>query len=178
MAANKRSKLERERDLQRISHEYLHGKTQQEMAQQFGVSQAQISYDLKILQKRWFKSSLENIAAVKARELAKIDALERAAWDAWEVSRKGQPEGNPTFLARVQWCIAQRCKILGIGQECLAPAAPPQINVAFQRITAHLTDKQKRQVIELTGEQQSAEQPTEALSSDCGVPKTSEETDQ
>jgi hypothetical protein len=184
MAANKRTKLERERDLERISQAYLRGKTQQEMAQLFGVSQAQISYDLKVLQKRWLKSSLENITAAKAKELAKIDALERTYREAWErscqdrevkteeqttagkssrsriLSRQEQRDGNPAFLAGIQWCIEQRCKIWGIAHEDVPPEpAAPTINVAIQQIIAGLTDEEKRVIMELRRKRLAAEQP-------------------
>ena len=78
----------------------------------------------------------------KARELAKVDALEIEYWKAWENSlkdaevfitekvgtqkgtnmdkrgkevfrREGQT-GNPSFLAGIQWCINKRCEILGL----------------------------------------------------------------
>jgi hypothetical protein len=174
MAANKRTKLERERDLQKISQEYLRGKTQQEMAQLFGVSQAQVSYDLKVLKRRWFKASLLNMAEAKARELAKIDALERKYAEAWErslkdketktaekttagpagrtraVSRQEERDGNPAFLAGIQWCIEQRCKILGLVHKEMPPQpAAPTVNVAIQQVTAGLTDDEKRLIIEL-----------------------------
>jgi hypothetical protein len=174
VAANKRTKLERERDLERTSREYLCGKTQQEMAQLFGVSQAQISYDLKVLQRRWLKSSLINIAEAKARVLARIDALERTYWEAWQrslieketktaektsvgasgrtraLSRQEQRDGNAAFLAGVQWCIELRCRILGIAHKEVPPEpVAPAINVAIQHVTAGLTDEEKRLIIEL-----------------------------
>jgi hypothetical protein len=138
MSANVRSKLERERDLDNLATHYLRGKTHGELAEILGVSRQQIGYDLKTLQKRWRASSLANFDAAKAQELAKIDALERAYYEGWErsvgqketktaektsggesdrtkaVSRHEQRDGNPAFLAGIQWCIEQRCRILGI----------------------------------------------------------------
>jgi hypothetical protein len=183
MAANKRTKWERERDLERISREYLRGKTQQEMAQLFGVSQAQISYDLKVLHKRWLDASLLNMAQAKARELAKIDALERTYAEAWEsslkdketktaekttagpsgrtraLSRQEQRDGNPAFLAGIQWCIEQRCRILGlVHKEVPLEPAAPTINVAVQQITTGLTDDEKRLIIDLQRKRLAADQ--------------------
>jgi transcriptional regulator with XRE-family HTH domain len=91
MATIKRSKVERERDLLELSDLYLKGHTQADIALRMGVSQQQISYDLKALQKRWRESALVNVDEAKARELAKVDQLEREYWDAWERS-KGNAE--------------------------------------------------------------------------------------
>ena len=52
MAQTKRTPIQRERDLLEISSLYLRGITQAEIASQLGVSQQQVSYDLKILQRR------------------------------------------------------------------------------------------------------------------------------
>jgi hypothetical protein len=141
MAKNTRTQLERERDLDSLATHYLHGKTHTELASLFGVSRQQITYDLRTLQQRWLASSLVNFDAAKAKELAKIDALERTYYEAWErslgqketktaertsgvatdrvkaVSRQEQRDGNPAFLLGIQWCIQQRCKVLAIVQK-------------------------------------------------------------
>lgn len=114
---------------------YLRGMLQSEIAAELGLSQATISTDLKALQVEWLQSALLDFNEIKARELARIDKLEREYWTAWERSQedaetvkqeavedgkkkatkisKGQ-SGNPTFLAGIQWCIEQRLKIFGI----------------------------------------------------------------
>jgi hypothetical protein len=113
---------------------YLRGMLQTEIAAELGLSQATISTDLKALQGEWLQSALLDFNEIKARELARIDKLEREYWTAWERSledaetvreesgfggvkdvriTKGQ-SGNPTFLAGIQWCIEQRLKIFGI----------------------------------------------------------------
>ena len=91
MAKNTRTQLERERDLDSLATHYLHGKTHTELASLFGVSRQQITYDLRTLQQRWLASSLVNFDAAKAKELARIDALERTYYEAWERSL-GQKE--------------------------------------------------------------------------------------
>ena len=87
MAQTKRTPIQRERDLLEISGLYLRGITQAEIASQLGVSQQQVSYDLKILQRRWLAESVAKIDERKARELAKVDRLEREYWEAWERSK-------------------------------------------------------------------------------------------
>ena len=123
-----------------VSELYLKGKTQAEIAEQLGVDQSTISRDLTALQKQWKDSAIRNLDEAKARELAKIDALERTYWDAWErsvgqtqiktIKAKGDPKGapgqaeqtirtedlngDPRYLAGVMSCIERRCRLLGI----------------------------------------------------------------
>ena len=89
------------------------------------------------IQRLWLKSSIRDFDSVKSEQLAKIDAVERAAWQAWDGSlkpreitvqevsdgehqakrvsiRREQQGGDPRFLQIIQKCIDQRCDILGI----------------------------------------------------------------
>ena len=143
MAAPKRTTIQIERDRREIADLYLQGWTQSRIAEHlnnseerdYTLSQQMISYDLKRIQEQWRESALIDINEVKIRELAKVDRLEREYWQAWVRScedaetirreekagdaeriittRKGQA-GDPRFLNGVQWCIEQRCKIIGI----------------------------------------------------------------
>src|SRR5438309_1767696 len=110
MAAKKRSKHERERDLEVISREYLNGKTQAQIAETHGVTSQQICYDLKTIHARWLEESVVSHQAVIAKELAKIDAQERRCIQAWEKScadrtvthaqkSEGTADGRPTSKA-------------------------------------------------------------------------------
>lgn len=148
--ASKRTAGERERDYPEIAKMYLQGETQADIAREisskrhYSLSRAQIAFDLKKIKGRWLESSLVDFDQIKAKELAKIDVLERAYWEGWDRSCKNQEEtqaekvedknaaGNPsysrtkakkieknrdgdvTFLHGVQWCIDQRCKIFGL----------------------------------------------------------------
>ncbi len=152
MAEPKRNRIEREQALAQVAEMYLHGRTQASIGQELGVSQQQVSYDLKILQGRWQKSAMMNMEAVKARELAKVDTLEREYWQAWEASKgeqqrsvieksanadipararvwKENRNGDPRFLDGIQWCIERRCKILGID-------APTKVDMRVQDLDA------------------------------------------
>lgn len=141
MASVKRTSTEREADLVLIERWYLRDQlTQTEIAERlsndrhYTVTQQLVSYDLKELQKRWKLSTTLDMDELKGRELRRIDELELTYWQAWErsqsdaetavqkqtprgreasVTKKGQV-GDPRFLAGVQWCIEQRCKILGL----------------------------------------------------------------
>lgn len=145
MAARKRSKVQREQDLTKITKFYLRGMTQADIAGQMEVTQQQVAYDLKTVHERLLASTLIDLGTRKAIELSKIDQLEREYWTAWARScqertvqtteritgerprdragiRKELRDGNHKFLQGVQWCIAQRCKILGL-------EAPLQIDI-------------------------------------------------
>jgi hypothetical protein len=151
MASCKRTQIQRERDLEEIARLYLRGTTQVAIAQYLNehyyltdpLCQQQISYDLKILRNRWLKSSMVNFNEARARELSKIDQLERTYWEGWERSlqqftsktikghgalAEGKPSkieqttrteervGDPSFLAGVERCIAKRCELLGLSE--------------------------------------------------------------
>lgn len=126
------------RDRLRISSLYLQGWIQADIADEVELSQPTVSRDIKALQQEWLDLATANFDEAKAKELAKIDHLEREYWAAWrrsqedaesestkmveaqggkrleaQTQRKGQA-GDPRFLSGVQWCIEQRCKILGV----------------------------------------------------------------
>jgi hypothetical protein len=122
---------------QQVAQLYLAGKYQSEIGQLLGVTQQQISQDLKAVQQQWLAASIRDFDTVKSEQLAKIDAVERAAWASWErslqprevtvqeiiegehrtnkVSLRKEPQvGDPRFLERIQKCIDQRCDLLGL----------------------------------------------------------------
>ena len=144
MAAPKRTQFQKEHDYERITAYYLKGEYQSAIAEKLGVTQQQISLDIKTIQARWRKSTTFNLDEHKAKELAKLDELEREYWRAWlssteertrernkttgtktpqgaiqsargEVSKETeQRDGNPAFLTGVLSCIDRRVKILGL----------------------------------------------------------------
>lgn len=156
MARPRRTKEQRERDRAFVAELYLKGETQAAIARALAarfypgeppLSQRQISYDIEALHKLWVKTQIHNVDQLKARELARIDKLERTYWAAWErslldaetVTEKGKGRGagrtpvrpsqfektvqrrgqagDPRFLQGVQWCIERRCAILGLEQK-------------------------------------------------------------
>ena len=132
----RRSTAQRARDRRKIADLYLQGWLQADIAGFLGVSPSTISNDLKALQGAWLQSTLMDFDEAKARELAKVDRLEREYWEAWihscedaeTIRQEGNPKkdpsrviktskgqaGDPRFLQGVQWCIDKRCKIIGI----------------------------------------------------------------
>ena len=136
----RRSKVQREKDLQITAERYLRGDLQSDIAKDLGVSQQTISNDLVELQARWQDKAVRDMDAAIAEELAKIDDQERECWDAWvrtkqaaeiHQQRKGemaagdvdyttlttkQPGGDPRFLDCVYRCREQRIKLLGLNK--------------------------------------------------------------
>ena len=113
MGAHKRNTKERDKDLAAIARLYCQGMRQCDIADMLGITQQQVSYDLKLIQKRWQAECIEAISLGKARELARIDELERTYWGAWFNSTKARKD-NPAFLQGVMMCIDKRCKLLGL----------------------------------------------------------------
>ena len=84
-----RSAPERFRILERrkrVAEMYLQGLRQWEIGRRLGVTQQCIAKDVLALEKEWLASTLVHIDAAKAKELARIDRLERVAWAAWRRS--------------------------------------------------------------------------------------------
>ena len=137
MDIHKRRKLNAAERRPIVARQYCEGKTQAEIAAHFGVNQATISRDITAIQGEWLHSSLVDFNEARARELARIDHLERTYWQSWERSlqarktetgktvdgnggqrteasyREEQTTGDPRFLTGVQWCIDRRCKLMG-----------------------------------------------------------------
>ena len=134
MARRKRTKEKRTSDMVKITAMYFQGATQYEIGKDLGLTQQQISYDLKKLRELWLSQAMQNITEGKAKELAEIDHLEKVAWQAWTDSqgehvittdksgedgdsfttRKEDLLGDAAFLRQIQWCINKRCEILGL----------------------------------------------------------------
>jgi len=140
----KRTRAQRIHDRALVADRYLAGETMAEIAADLGLSTRQVSYDLKKVRERWQAAAFADIAEITAKELAKIDRIERKAWEAWEKScgeRKSTTTeqvakplkdgvaiqekiteskqdliGDPRFLEVVLRCIERRCKLLGLGE--------------------------------------------------------------
>jgi len=131
------SEEQREQRLADVAKLYLMGQTQAAIGKQLGVTQGQISYDLKIVRQRWLESSIRNFDEARGHELAKIDCVEAEFWAAWERSQrvkqvtstkrkegkdasteagvtKQEQAGDPRMLDGVLKCIAKRCEVLGL----------------------------------------------------------------
>jgi hypothetical protein len=137
---------------QDVAQRYLRGEHQHEISRAVGVTQQQISLDLKAIRAEWLQSAIRDFDEAKSEQLAKIDLTEAEAWAAWErskqprevtlteqtegergsrkasVRREGRA-GDPRFLERVQKCIEQRCTILGFGTPAASTVVNLQVNI-------------------------------------------------
>ncbi len=111
------------------------GMTQQKIAAQLGVSQVTISNDVRSIKEEYSMKRLNKYQSYLNIELAKLDAVERESWAAWERSigrservvtktdAAGDVEetvtvdelvGDPRFLTQVQAAIDRRIRLLGL----------------------------------------------------------------
>lgn len=135
-----RTPAQRQKDRAETANLYLQGWLQADIAEKQGVTQQAISDDLKAIRKQWLASSLRDFDEARSQELAKIDNLEITYWQAWQRSiepkkietaktvnaesgrrdeasvREEGRDGEPRYLAGVQWCIERRCKLLGLDE--------------------------------------------------------------
>lgn len=88
MAGEKRTKAQKLNDRQRIARLRLFSKTQQEIADELGLSQPTVARELKIIESEWQESARADIDAIKARELAQLELLEAEVMEQWERSKK------------------------------------------------------------------------------------------
>ncbi len=88
MAAPKRTKVQRERDLMEVAHLYCAGRRQTEIAAKLGVSQQQVSYDVQRLLREWRAGHRADIDRYVGETLERINRLEAEYWDAWRRSRE------------------------------------------------------------------------------------------
>jgi hypothetical protein len=154
MATERRDAAQRELHLVTLADMYLQGKTQNEMAAAIGKSTDTVGRDLVEIKRRWVAYTTLAFDEHVAQELARIDAVERQAWDAWYTSgkpsveihqqdstsgtgkraqrrrlqRNVQKQRTPDarFLTIIGDCIDRRVKILGLN-------APEQIQARIIR---------------------------------------------
>lgn len=137
MPAKKHNRRTREAHLAKVAARFVRGQRLGEIAMELDVAPSQITYDLKILTDRWVKSQMIDMDAARATQLERITTLEAAAWTEWERSRQMREDtltenamgrqatqraritrkvglGDAEYLRTIQWCIAERSKLMGL----------------------------------------------------------------
>ena len=119
---------------EQVARSYAEGVSRARIAQQLKVSVATVARDLRFIAKLWQRLLDRDLPTAKAHELAKINRLEAAAWEAWERSYRDEEStkvtvdgdkkraekvtknqsGEAKFLDRVAWCIEKRFNILAL----------------------------------------------------------------
>ena len=74
----------------RVAQLAAQGRTQLEIADELGVSQATICADLNEIHSQWQKATEAQTAERIAREIAMIEEIRRAAWEGWARSQRDQ----------------------------------------------------------------------------------------
>ncbi len=163
MAGNKtgprRKPIERERQRLECLSLYLGGMWQTDIAKKLGMSQAQVSRDIKAAHDEWAKRTSYNLDAEKAKRLAEIDNLERLYAMGYArtvgthkvvtketgtgfeggtfdktVIKTEKLAGETAFLNGLAWCISERCRILGTyaATKQITAQVPPKLLAAAQ----------------------------------------------
>lgn len=168
MGRNTAETLAQEERRAEVARLYLRGWTQTRIAEFIGVAQPTVSKDLKALQQAWRDAALRDFDEAKARELARLDEVEREAWDAYQrtvgehvirtegvtAGPNGGPyeksvtedlAGNPAFLNIVTTCIERRCKLLGIDAPQKIEQGEPGSFAALPASTREALEAQARQ---------------------------------
>jgi hypothetical protein len=137
-----------------IMRRYLEGQTQYKIGRDLQLDQSTVARDLRTIRETWVDRQMESFSLHKAEALARIDNLEREAWEAWHRSqaefnssmreqisgdknqtrhmqRRARAVGQAAYLAAIQWCIDRRIKLLGLD-------APHKIDIT-KRIRAFAT---------------------------------------
>ena len=83
----KRSKAEKEERFNQIAKMYVKGVTQVDMVRTLGISQGQVSNDLKLVLRKWEEDRTHDIDRYKNEQLTRINAIEEEMWQAWEKSK-------------------------------------------------------------------------------------------
>jgi transcriptional regulator with XRE-family HTH domain len=133
-----RKPAEKDRDRKLIAEYYLMGWLQAEIAQAVGLAQSTVSKELRTIREFWRESTLVDVDALLAKEVARIDLIELEYWQAWEASKtliqprqvydQGTGEwtteiveipdarpGDPRFLEGVRRCVRDRIEFLELG---------------------------------------------------------------
>lgn len=145
-----------------IASLYLQGVDMCQIARKYAISTTQVWKDIEAIKKDWKKSQIISFNERQLKELAKLDELEREAWNSFQLSKKTifkkskttgakgieiketeeDSTGDPRYLEIVSKCIKDRCLILGlISKEKIETGTTfQQINIQIVKPT--IPDKQ------------------------------------
>ena len=83
----KRSPTQREGDLELVAKLDRRGWSQIEIANYIGISQQQVSFDLKLVRERYREATLDEMASRVEEKRRQYREVRREAWEAWERSK-------------------------------------------------------------------------------------------
>lgn len=123
LVGHNRPTMQRESDLVLESELSAKGYPIHEIADRIGVSVSVVSEDLKIVRQRWLERMLGNAGDWVSAEVAKLDQVERAAWQSYERSLRSTAnapdgrDGKAEYLEIVIRCSESRRKLMGLDSD-------------------------------------------------------------
>lgn len=153
--------------LHRVARLYLHGKTQQEIAEEVGVHRRTIIRDMKRIRKIWQRSAAKSYQSHVDHQLARLDEIERNAWLGWERSlgdafewldeettsaegggtrsqkKRKQMLGNASFLKIAADAVQQRSQLLGLMDEDARNAAIDEVSRNAEVVSIVIEDREE-----------------------------------
>jgi hypothetical protein len=103
-----------EEDLTTISQMAVQGKSYKEILAKVPISLSQLKQDLRKIRARWKATQVNAMDEIIARELAKLDLIERHAWEQWDASCTRKTGGDSDYLRVILMSMERRAKLLGI----------------------------------------------------------------
>lgn len=146
MPGIKRTRAQKIKDRETIATLRLKSYTLQQIVDETGLSKSTVQRVLRELLAEWQARAAAATDEIKAAELAKLDALEREAWEEWERSKKdwakrsvktGGPNGketkaesggqcgDPRYLNVILGIHERRARLLGIEAPTKVSATNP-----------------------------------------------------
>lgn len=128
----------REARIAAVARGIVSGRTQEDLSNEFSVSQQQISKDWKIAISRWRDSEMVDVNEVKNRQLTELEAIKHEAWEAWWASLEDKEKvtteqrdgsdaarvkveretknGDPRYLDIIIRCCEREAKLVGLDE--------------------------------------------------------------
>lgn len=177
-----RKQLQIAKRRQQVAELYLQSWTQAEIARHLSVSQATVSADLKKVAQQWRDSALRDFDLARGEQLAKLQRVEREAWDAWHRSLKPaetavvsgeapgerklrrsvkHQHGDPRLLEVIHKCIASHRALLGLDAVTVKEDADEQLDPDLRRarLLTLVDSAHERQAAQTAGTGPGGEQP-------------------
>lgn len=113
----RRTRVQRAGDKEAIARLLLMNFTQARIAAELQLSESQVSRDAAAIEQEWQLRASASQDRRMAAALARIDAIEREGWRAWQGSKGShekprQPETR--YMEIIRWCSEQRNKLMGL----------------------------------------------------------------
>jgi len=119
-----------------VTQLYLKGHLISDISKDLKVAIGLVSEDIQAVEAMWLEASISTFDLKRAKELAKIDHLEKTYWEAWEASKQAKVSktkkqtdngvettdkeenvyGVAAFLKGVSDCIDKRIRLLGLDE--------------------------------------------------------------